>query len=286
MNHEDEFKTHDGQHLYGRWWEPAGETRAHLALIHGYGEHCSRYEHVAEAFNRAGIAVHSYDQRGFGHSPGKRGVITRFESLLQDLGAFLAHIQPRFLGRPCFLMGHSMGGLELAIYAETRPIHPPGLVFSSPFLAFTGDVPAILLALADLLGVLAPWLPVHGIDNAQLSRNPAVVEAADADPLSFHGKINAGTGAQFTAAIRKARANFGKINAPAYIIHGEQDRLVPCAGSKLLYEGIRSEDKQLKIYEGGYHELWNDLDRAAVITAIVEWVVAHIATERIPTPPR
>jgi len=276
MNREGEFKTHDGLHLYDRCWEPAGEARAHLALIHGYGEHCSRYAHVASAFNDAGIAVHTYDQRGFGHSPGKRAYIARFESLLQDLDVFLAHIQPRFLGKPCFLMGHSMGGLVLASYVETRTIHPPGLVFCSPFLAFSDDVSPILLKLADLIGTVAPWLPIGGVDNTYLSRDPAIAQAADADPLAFHGKVCAGTGAQFNAAIRSARGNFGKITAPAYIVHGENDHIVPCAASKLLYDGIRSQDKTLKLYEGGYHELWNDLEKEAMIAGIVEWVIAHI----------
>jgi len=276
MNHEGEFKTHDGAHLYDRRWEPVGETRAHVALIHGYGEHCSRYAHVADAFNEAGIAVHTYDQRGFGHSPGKRGSIARFEILLQDLDAFLAHIQPRLQGKPCFFMGHSMGGLVLASYVETRTVHPPGLIFSSPFLAFTDDVPPILLSLADVLGAFVPWLPIRGVSNTCLSRDPAVVEASENDPLSFHGMVNAGTGAQFNAAIRKACAHFDKIVAPVYIVHGEDDRLVPYVGSQLLHEGIRSEDKTLIIYRDGYHELWNDLEKEAVFKGMIEWMIAHI----------
>ncbi|HDP35016.1 MAG TPA: alpha/beta hydrolase [Candidatus Hydrogenedentes bacterium] len=272
---ENFFKAKDGAELFARRWAPEGTPTAHLVLIHGYGEYCGRYDHVGKAFKDAGIDVHSYDQRGFGQSPGKRAYIHDFNVLLDDLDAFLDHVRPRFAGHRPFFMGHSMGGMVLARYVQTRRPETQGLVFSSPFLAFNDDVPAFLLALADVLGKIAPWLPVGSVDNAGLSRDPAVVAAADADPLAYHGKVHARTGAQFNAAIRAAREAFDQITEPAYIIHGGADRIVPSAGSQMLYEGCASTDKFLKIYENGYHELWNDLDKETVIAGIRDWILAH-----------
>lgn len=273
--YEGTFRTKDGTDLYECRWDAVGERRAHLILIHGYGEYCGRYAHVAKAFNEAGICVHSYDQRGFGHSPGKRAYIARFDTLLEDLDACLEYLRRRLTGKPLFMMGHSMGGLLLARYAETRTLNAHGLVFSSPFLAFADDVPKFLLKLANVLSVIAPWLPVGGVDNTGLSRDPAVVAAADADPLAFHGKVRARTGAQFNDAITRAHAEFQKITLPAYVLHGSADKVVSPAGTKVLYERCKSQDKTLKIYEGGYHELWNDIIKEEVIAGIRDWILAR-----------
>jgi len=275
MGAEGCFKSVDHLDFYERRWEPAGRAKADLVLLHGYGEHCSRYDHVGKALSLAGIAVHTYDQRGYGRSPGKRAYIDDFNVLLGDLDVYLAHLQPRLEGAPFFMMGHSMGGMVLAAYMQTRQVPVRGLIFSSPFLALNDDVPKILLALASILGAITPWLPVARVDNAGLSRDPKVVEAADKDPLSYHGMVKARTGAQFNAVIGRIQADFEAITAPVYIIHGGEDRIVPNAGSRMLYERCSSTDKTLKIYEGGYHELWNDLEKEAVISGIRDWILAR-----------
>ncbi len=276
MDYEGSFKSGDGLDFYERGWEPDDSVLGRVVFLHGYGEHCSRYVEMGHIFCEAGFSVHTFDQRGYGHSPGRRAYVHDFDVLLKDVDTFLEHIRPRISGKPWFFMGHSMGGLVLASYVETRKVDARGLIFSSPFLAISADVPAFLLKLADVLGTLTPWLPVAGVDNRYLSRDPKIVEAADKDPLSNHGPVRARTGAQFNRAIARARANFHRITAPAYIIHGGDDRVVPNLGSKLLYEQCGSNDKSLRIYEGGYHELWNDLDKAVVLAGICEWMKARL----------
>lgn len=270
------FKTFDGIELFERRWEPAGEPRAHLALLHGYGEHCSRYDHVARAMNSAGIAVHSYDQRGFGYSPGRRAYINEYDDLVRDLDAFLAHIRDRVAGKPFFMMGHSMGGQLLAVYLIEKQPEVRGAIFSSAFLQFAADVPKALVALSGVVGALLPWLPVSKVSTSTLSRDPAVVQAADNDPLSYHGSVRARTGAQFKAAIDRAQAELERISVPAYLLHGSDDALIPVQSSRELHARIASQDKELRIFEGGYHELWNDLCKEEAIQGIVTWITARI----------
>jgi acylglycerol lipase len=269
------FTAPDGAAFWERRWEPAGDTKAHLVLIHGYGEHCSRYEEVARAMNDAGIAVHTYDQRGFGRSPGKRGYIKDIEALVADLGAFVAHVQPRFEDKPVFFMGHSMGGQVLAYFYITRKPAARGLIFSSPFLAFTDDVPKALLAVSGVVGRLLPWMPVDKLKLGAVSRDPAAVQAAENDPLSHHGFIHARTGAQFKRAIEYVHANMAAIDAPFLALHGTDDQLVAPAGTRVLYEKACAEDKTLEIVEGGYHELWNDLEKERIITLMTGWISAR-----------
>lgn len=276
MEREGTFAASDGAALWERCWEPAGGARANLVLIHGYGEHCSRYDHVARVFSGAGIAVHAYDQRGFGHSPGKRGYIADYDTLLTDLDSYLAHIRPRLGGKPLFFMGHSMGGQVLAYYYITRRPQVRGLIFSSAFLEFADDVPRILVALSGPIGALLPWLPVGNVSNEALSRDPAVVAAADADPLSYHGRVLARTGAQFKRAIDRIREGIASIDPPLYIVHGTADRLVSPRGSRALHDASHASDKTLKLYEGGYHELWNDIVKEEVIAEMAAWLQAHL----------
>ncbi|MFP4501256.1 MAG: lysophospholipase [Candidatus Hydrogenedentota bacterium] len=269
------FTAPDGAAFWERRWEPADDAKAHLVLIHGYGEHCSRYDHVARAMNGAGIAVHAYDQRGFGRSPGKRGYVRDIEELIADLDAFVAHVQPRFEGKPVFYMGHSMGGQVLAYHYITRKPAVRGLVFSSPFLAFTGDVPKALLAVSGVVGALLPWMPVDKLKLGAISRDPAVVQAAEADPLSYHGFIRARTGAQFKRAIEYIHANVSAIDAPFLALHGTCDQLVGPAGTQALYENAPAADKTLEIVDGGYHELWNDLEKARIIRLMIDWITTR-----------
>lgn len=274
---ESSFEDARGLRFYARRWAPPDSPRANLVLLHGYAEHCSRYDHVARAFTAAGIAVHAYDQRWHGHSPGPRGRIARFDQLLDDLDVFLAHMDADLAEAPRFFLGHSLGGLVLARYVQTRPVDAAGLIFTSPFLSLPADTPAALLALARVISALAPWLPVGAVDNTKLTRDSDIGRQADADPLGFHGRVNARTGAQFQRAIAAAQAEFSRITAPIYVIHGGADAIVPASGSRRLCEAAASADKTLRIYDDGFHELWNDYDRDAVIDGMVRWAAERVA---------
>ena len=120
-------------------------------------------------------------------------------------------------------------------------------------------------------------LPVGGVDNRGLSRVAEVVSAADTDPLTFHGRVAARTGAQFYATIQAAEAGYAAITLPALVLHGEADRVVPCAGGVRLFEGLGSADKTLRLFPGGYHELWNDLDQEAFLREVTGWICARAA---------
>ncbi|MCC6144707.1 MAG: lysophospholipase [Candidatus Hydrogenedentes bacterium] len=266
------FTSRDGLQFFERRWLPEGPVAGHVALIHGYGEHCSRYEHVAHAMNAGGFAVHTYDQRGFGRSPGRRGYINSFAQLVDDADDFIKAVRPRVGKQPFFIFGHSMGGLVLAnYYVRYRP-PVSGLIFSGPFLAVGSQVSPVLVAMAGVMGRLTPWLPVLDLELQAISRIKEVVDRALSDPMSYHGKIHARTGAQMQLAIQQVQPKLATIEVPLYIMHGTADRLTPLEGSEILHAQAASTDKTLRIYEGGYHELFNDLDSDKVLGDIVGWL--------------
>lgn len=271
---EGHFKSFDGGEFYERRWLVEGEPRANLLIIHGFGEHCGRYDAIAEYMNEAGLNVYGLDLRWHGRSPGKRGHVEDFSLFLRDLDAWRAHLADALEGKPLLVLAHSMGGLLCTTYLEQRDFHPDAVVFSSSFLAME-DVSPTLLAVAGILSKLTPWLPVATLDSTAVSRDPEVVAAYQNDPLVYHGKINARTGEQFNTAVGRARVDAAKITAPAYIIHGSDDRLVPHLGSEYLHKHISSTDKTIEIYKNGYHELMNDVIRDEVLAPLRAWLLAH-----------
>ena len=273
---ENWFENAQGEKLYERRLMAAENACANIVLLHGYGDHCARYEWVMQQFYDAGMSVYAYDQRGHGRSPGRRAYIHRFEDFLDDLDVFLTHIAPELSPAPLFIMGHSMGGMALARYAQTRDVRARGLIFSSPFLAFSDDVPKFLVALGPYIAKIAPWLPVGGVDNAGLSRDPAIKEAADNDPLAYHGRVAAKTGAEFHRMITTIHGEMDRITTPMLVLHGKADHVVSPSGSERLHKKAGAHDKTLRLHEDGYHELYNDLDKEQFMAEIITWIKARL----------
>ena len=276
MIQENWFNATPDIRLYERRLVPQAPPLANVIIIHGYGDHCSRYEWVMEQFCGEQIATYTYDQRGHGRSPGKRAYIQRFEDLLDDLDAFLAHVASDVSGAPLFLMGHSMGGMVLARHAQTRDVSARGLVFSNPFLAFSDEVPEFLIKLGPAIAKVLPWLPIGKVDNSGISRVPEVVKATNEDPLCHHGRVAAHTAGEFYRMVQAIAADFPRIALPLLVIHGSADIIVSPSGSQALHDKAASADKTLHLFPDGYHEIFNDLDKEEFMAEIITWIKARL----------
>lgn len=276
MKKDGVFTAASGMELYKCYATVSGTPLANVVLLHGYGDHCSRYAWVMDKFNEAGMAVYAYDQRGHGRSPGKRAYIHRFEYFLDDLDAFMGHVGRDLSAAPVFIMGHSMGGMVLARYAQTRKLDVRGLIFSSPFLAFSESTPEFLLALGPYIAKVVPWLPIGAVDNSGLSRDPAVLEETDKDPFAYHGRVAARTGAEFYRIIHDIENDLPRIAVPFLVMHGSDDSIVSPTGSQALHDKAGARDKTLRIFDGGFHELFNDLDKEEFMMEIVTWIKARL----------
>jgi len=276
------LRTADGLELASYRW-PAGDgtvpPRATIALVHGLAEHAGRYAALAGRLNAAGIDVHAIDLRGHGQSPGQRAWVDRFDGYLNDADALVAEAARG--NAPLFLMGHSMGGAVAALYAiERAPARGhvlTGLVLSSPALAPGRDVPRWMLAVSRVISRVWPTFPAIRIDAALLSRDPAVVAANRADPLVHHGAVPARTGAEILDAMARIESGRGALRVPVLVYHGTEDKLTEPDGSRAFGARVGSPDRTLTLYEGGFHETMNDLDRDRVIDALIAWIHARVA---------
>jgi alpha-beta hydrolase superfamily lysophospholipase len=272
---EGTFPGAAGGSVFWQSWTPES-PKALVVIAHGLGEHSSRYGHVAARLNEAGYVVYALDHRGHGKTDGTPGNVDRMAYVRADLDTMLTHARGEHPGLPLFVLAHSWGGLVTLDYLVARGESGlAGLVLSSAAVD-----PAVGTALerrvAPLLSAIAPNLGVVPLDPTAVSRDPAEVKKYVEDPLNFHGKIRARTGAESLAAVARVAAGVGKLTLPVLVFHGTEDRLASPSGSKMIAERIGSKDKTLTLYDGLYHETLNEPERDAVLDDLVTWLDKHV----------
>ena len=268
--------TYDGLTLFTQGWRPENASKAAVALVHGYAEHSGRYAHVAAFLTARGYGVHAYDQRGYGRSEGRRAYVDAFDQYVVDLHSFMQTVREREPGRPIFLLGHSMGGAVCALYCIDHGARPKGLALSSAALKVSGDVAPLLRRAARGLSYLAPTLPTVELPCGLISHDAAVVARAEADPLYYHGRVLARTGAELLRASQRIEAQLERLTVPLLLFHGTGDELTDPDGSHLAHRRAGSADKTLKLYDGLLHETLNEPEQEQVLADLAAWLDARV----------
>lgn len=264
------FSAKDGTRLRLYRHEPAGRPRAHVYLLHGFGEHSGRYSRLAAELNGAGIALHALDHRGHGRSEGARARVNSPQAVSADYLAFLSAEPDRT--EPVFLLGHSMGGPAAVQVALADPERFSGLVLSSPYLQPTRQPPPVLLAALRLLRRVLPGLSVERLSSADLSRQSEESDAYDADPLVHHGGVSAITASALLEAGQQVLARAAELQLPLLILHGARDAIAGIDGSRRLLAAAGSRDRRIVEFEQGFHELMNDSDREEFYRELLDWL--------------
>lgn len=260
-----------GETIYLRRSE-AAETRGEVVLIHGFGEHSGRYEALITHLLRQHFSVTAYDHRGHGRSSGLYGHIDRFSRYEDDLHHIVSLVRDSSRSKKLFLIGHSMGGLVALRYLARRGDGIRGAVISAPLIEIAAKVPAAKLAIAKVGARLAPRLRLPSeINPAVLSRDPAVGRAYAADPLV--GKlVSTRWFAEAVKAMEEIKREASRIQTPLLVMHGTEDKLASVEATKRLFPGIGSADKEMKIYEGFYHELFNEPEKQDIYDRVTDWL--------------
>jgi alpha-beta hydrolase superfamily lysophospholipase len=239
-----------------RW--PAEEPRRLVALVHGYGEHIGRYEHVAQALLARGATVFGPDHVGHGRSPGERALIKDFEPVVDDLHRVITETRKKL---PVVMVGHSMGGLIAVRYAQRYGDALSGLVLSGPAVGLS----------PVLRGWLSDGIPSDPIDVSVLSRDVAVGEAYAADQLVYHGAWKRKTLEAFAAADDAIAAGPPLGNLPLLYVHGSEDQLVPLELARPVVERLAGPDTEIHVIDGARHEVFNELDQDQTIDLVVRF---------------
>ncbi|NIL76467.1 alpha/beta hydrolase [Rhodococcus sp. B10] len=243
-----------------------------LVLSHGLGEHAGRYREVVERLTQLGLTVYTIDHRGHGRSGGKRLELKNWSDYITDLHELFRIARAEHPDGKAFLLGHSMGGAIALSYALEYQAELDALMLSGPFAVVSDDTPKILITIGKVLGKIAPRVPVQTLDSADVSRDPAVVAAYDADPLVHHGKIPAGVAGGLVGATESFPTRLPTLTLPVLVQHGSEDKLADVAGSRMIAEKAGSKDLTIEIYDGLYHEIFNEPERQQVLDDLVAWL--------------
>lgn len=273
-----EIRPDRGPRLAGRLW-PVEAPRATLLIAHGHGEHGGSYADFARAVGpAAGVDVLAADFRGHGRSDGRRGVIRRYDDLLDDLDAWLDRLGREHPGRPVFLLGHSNGGLAAIRLLETRPavrLRVAGLILSNPSLRLIANAPLWKRAAGQILLRVAPWVTFDtGIDEHQLT-GAADAGAAIADDPLRHQRISAPTYFGMVAHGPLAIADAGRLGVPTLLILGGADPIADPAAGRAFFDRLGAADRTLRVFDAMRHEPIHEVDHAEVFAAIVDWLDAR-----------
>lgn len=259
----------DGTALYVADWPAGAAAGAGIVFMHGLGEHCGRYGHVARFFNDCGYAVRTYDHRGHGRSGGARGDVPDADALLEDARIAIDDFTQK-LSAPPLLLGHSMGGLFAACYA-TRALSPlGGLILSSPALRIRLSGAQQLLL--RVLGAIAPGFGIpNGLKSRYLSHRQEVVDAYDSDPL-VHPKISARLLRAMLEAIEFTQAHASALGVNTLLLVAGDDHLVDAGGSDDFFSKLTPGTGTMHRYPGCYHELFNEVEAARVFDDLRVWL--------------
>jgi len=253
---ESAFDGTQAQIVTRTWRDDSAPSLYVAVLVHGYGEHIGRYEHVAAALVDNGAIVYGLDHLGHGKSGGERVLVSNFEDVVADVDHVVTEANQTWPDLPIVMIGHSMGGMIAARYAQLHAGRLRALVLSGPAV---GE-----FELLDQL-LMLDEMPDVPLDPEVLSRDPAVGDAYAADQLVWHGPFKRSTVAAMVATIRAINEG-GSLGAlPVLWAHGADDQLVPIGGTRSGIERLCSEDVRKHEYPGARHEVFNETNRAEVL---------------------
>ncbi len=256
------FDGSEGRVFYRRW-DPAVPPVRIVLIVHGYAEHGGRYGHVAEMLTRRRSVVYADDHLGHGRSDGERALITDFEHVVEDLHTLGAIARAEHPGIPLVLVGHSMGGLLVARFAQRWPDEVAGV-------AFCGAVIGDWQWARDVLAL--PELPHVPFDAEALSRDPRVGASYAADPLVYHGQYKRGLLEAEVSTLDSFDRDIDRLTMRVLFLHGTSDPFVPYERSLEAVRQMPTHDLTVHVYDGARHEVLNETNRDEVVGHLADWL--------------
>jgi acylglycerol lipase len=260
----------NGQILRGFIKSPGENLRAVVILVHGLGEHIQRYSEWAELFYREKIGFTGVDLPGHGSSDGRRGHIKNYAVTDEMIGILLDESRKTFPGVALFIYGQSMGGGIVLDYLVRKNPKVKGAIVTSPWLKLSFEPDKLKVKLAAIMRIILPSLiQPSGLVVDHLSHDKNVIDNYRNDPL-VHGKISVSLFHSAMSAADTTLENASALKVPLLLMHGSDDLICSPAGSREF--ASKTELAELRIWDGGYHELHNELFKQEVFNHIIRWI--------------
>jgi alpha-beta hydrolase superfamily lysophospholipase len=271
MQHtEFSWASQDGAKVYAQKWLPQGEVKATVNLVHGMGEHSSRYEHVADFLANKGYAVYTFDQLGHGRTTGKKGHTPSYEALLANIDVLLNKSKEDFPDLSQILYGHSMGGNLVLNYGLRRKPKIKGVISTSPWLRLAFEPPAIQLTVGKFVRNLMPaFVQSTKLNTKHISRDLQEVKKYEQDPLN-HDKISTTFFFGVHEAGLWALEHAAEWSLPLFLSHGTADQITSFKASEEF--SANAKNTNFKSWPDMYHETHNEIGKQQVLQTMSEWI--------------
>lgn len=277
MEHtEGIFRGVRDKNIYYQAYLPKSDIKGSIIIVHGLGEHSGRYDNVVKFLVPKGFAIYGFDLLGHGKSEGQREFVEKYEDFTETLTNYKNKVKSWQPEKPLFLLGHSMGGLIAAEYLIDHSNEFEGAIISAPLITIPDNISKLTVLAGKIFSTIAPKMGITALDSTAISRDPEVVNDYKNDPLVFHGKTTARLSVELLKAIMRVNDEASKIAIPFIVLQGSDDRLVNPEGAKMLHERAGSQDKSIKIYDGLYHEVFNEPERDQVLADVASWLNARL----------
>ena len=276
---ESFFNGHDGTKLHLQKWG-VENAKGTILITHGQAEHSDCYLRLIEAFEGQGWNFIGWDLRGHGKSEGLRGYSKDFDDYVLDFKIVLdsclkfSEVQDK----PLVLLAHSMGALiqSCALSEKTYP-QVTAQVLSSPLFGVAVEVPEWKDKGAGFINSLLPKVTLSNeIKNEDLTRDVTIMREYEQDTYR-HNRISAGVYLGFKREFKKIFARAGNIHLPTLLHISDKDPVVSSESAMKFFDALASENKLLKIFEGGRHELYNDNVRHDVYKVVIDFLKQFIS---------
>ena len=263
-------QTKDGRRIYTKTWLPDKDPCANIILVHGIGEYCERYQHVAEFLTGIGCAVYGFDHIGHGKSEGKRGCMS-YADAFSIISTFKSELRKEFPDIPVIIYGHSMGGGVVLSYGTQYPEGVTGIIATSPAVGMANPMNPSMVKMLRILKKIAPNLTVsNGLPADGISHDRAVVDRYQSDPL-VHDKVSVTLGLDLMDWGDALSAYNKPYPVPLFLAQGSEDRLVDPVAAERFALNLKG-NVTYKRFEGGYHELHNEPNKQELFTAMAGWI--------------
>lgn len=277
------FINSDGKHIFCNYWEPkltTGEKPRSLVFIcHGAAEHCLWYDCIAEPLVEQKCFVFAHDHVGHGQSQGDRVHTNDFMEYIRDVIQHVKLMKEKYPFVPVFVIGHSMGGAITVRTVLEEPDLIQGMVLIAPIIVpKSSDVTPFLIFMARVASIVMPQYQVAKIDPSHITRDPEQNKKYDENELNWHGGLKARWAICLMDSLFAMQPRLKEIEVPFLTMHGNADKIVDVESSEVLVNNASSEDKELKVYDGFYHQLHFDTPEGAKKCRqdIVEWLLPRM----------
>jgi alpha-beta hydrolase superfamily lysophospholipase len=134
--------------------------------------------------------------------------------------------------------------------------------------------PASQVTLGRLMNGIAPGFIQHSkLDTKGLSHDQVVVTAYENDPL-VHDKISARLFVAMYESGLWALEHAAEFPLPLLLMHGAADPITSVKASQEFAEKA-CKKTTLKVWNGLYHEIHNELEKAEVFNFMLDWLQKH-----------